>query len=497
MVVQRPAAAGAGVAGADAPQVRPAAHHDVALDIDVAQVEPVGVGAGHHVAPALQRGVGDYRQVADADRAQAARRGAERRLDLVGVGRPDRRGAGLVDQLLLHQGVVAAQQHQGELPVDDVGQGLDLPLAGHPVGRRLQVGDGLHARSGELLGGRHRGGVLGRRHRRGGLLDVGGVVAGGAADDVVLARLGGGHELHRGAPAHGAAGRLGGDERDAQAREDPAVRLVVQVEGAVQPRLVQVEAVGVLHGELPHPQQAGLGAGLVAELGLDLVPDLRQLAVGAQLQRQQREDLLVGHAEREVGAPAVAQPEHLLAHGRPAAGPLPDLGRVHHRQQELLAADAVHLLADDLDDPGPHPHRQRQQRVVAGHELADVAGPQQQPVAGGVGTAGVLPEGWCKQLCPAHRACDLALSVGACHGPGGHARGATHTGVASPPVNRDGAFPSGVRTYSRWTISRPLGPARGARCPRGRALATIGGRTATCSARRPGDQATSHPATRR
>src|SRR6266498_1833501 len=108
----------------------------------------------------------------------------------------------------------------------------------------------------------------------------------------------------------------------------------------------------------------------------------------------------------------------------------PDLGRGSSRslvwswyqicggsREELRATDAVQLLADDLDDRGPDPHRQRQQRVVAGHELAHVDGPEQQAVAGGVGTAGVLPEGWYKELCPAHRACDLASSVGACHRP--------------------------------------------------------------------------------
>ena len=84
--------------------------------------------------------------------------------------------------------------------------------------------------------------------------------------------------------------------------------------------------------ELADAQQAGLGAGLVAELGLDLVPDLGQLLVAAQLVAGDGgHDLFVGHAEAELGALAVLEAEHVVAHAGPAAGLLPDLARVAGR----------------------------------------------------------------------------------------------------------------------------------------------------------------------
>ena len=90
-----------------------------------------------------------------------------------------------------------------------------------------------------------------------------------------------------------------------------------------------------------------LGAGLVAELGLDLVPDLGELLVAAQLLAGDvGDDLFVGHGEAELGALAVLQAEHVVAHAGPAAALLPDLFRVEGGKIELLA-DAVHLLADD------------------------------------------------------------------------------------------------------------------------------------------------------
>ena len=59
------------------------------------------------------------------------------------------------------QRVVAAQQHQGEHAVQEVHQGLDLP-----VGRSLvlvgEILDGAHPRGGERLGSGKQHGPFGR-----------------------------------------------------------------------------------------------------------------------------------------------------------------------------------------------------------------------------------------------------------------------------------------------------------------------------------------------
>ena len=103
-----------------------------------------------------------------------------------------------------------------------------------------------------------------------------------------------------------------------------AVGCVVLVVALVEAGRVDIEGVGVLHDELADTEQAGLGAGLVAELGLDLVPDLRELLVAAQLvARDGGHDLFVGHGQAELGAFAVFEAEHVVAHAGPAAGFLP------------------------------------------------------------------------------------------------------------------------------------------------------------------------------
>ena len=49
----------------------------------------------------------------------------------------------------------------------------------------------------------------------------------------------------------------------------------------IQARFIQIEGVAILHDELAHPQQARPGPRFIAELGLNLVPDLGQLLVAA------------------------------------------------------------------------------------------------------------------------------------------------------------------------------------------------------------------------
>ena len=113
----------------------------------------------------------------------------------------------------------------------------------------------------------------------------------------------------------------------------------------------------------------GARARLVALLGLEVVEDLRQVAVGAHLARDVEGDaLLVGHREHQVGAAAVLELEQLV--DVVAAGALPQLRRLQHRHQHLLRADRVHLLADDLLDLAVRPPAGRQEGPQPGADLA-------------------------------------------------------------------------------------------------------------------------------
>ena len=92
----------------------------------------------------------------------------------------------------------------------------------------------------------------------------------------------------------------------------------------VQAGGIHIEGVRILHDELPYPQQARLRPGFVAEFGLNLVPDLRQLLVAAQfLSGNVGHDFFMGHAQAQIGAFTILQPEHVVTHDRPAPTGLP------------------------------------------------------------------------------------------------------------------------------------------------------------------------------
>ena len=183
-------------------QVRPLAHRDVAGDVDPAIVPVVLVGPRGHVHPALQGEVGDHPMVAHTDRTETPRVGAKHLSDHLRLGRaPLRTGRG-IEELLLLETMIAAEQDDDGLPVDDVDQRLDLP------GRRRHLGMGFgkgldrpQTRGGEPL---HiaTGTVIDLVEPRRRSLDVRPIVTIGAGHDPVLTGVAPLHELDRLGAAH-------------------------------------------------------------------------------------------------------------------------------------------------------------------------------------------------------------------------------------------------------------------------------------------------------
>ena len=105
------------------------------------------------------------------------------------------------------------------------------------------------------------------------------------------------------------------------------------------------------------------------------------------------------HAQAKIGALAVLEAEHVVAHGGPAAALLPQLARKNGGQVKLLA-NAVHLLAHNADDLVHRALAEEQVVVNARAELADVAGAEQELVAGHFGVCRGLAKSGNKKLGP-------------------------------------------------------------------------------------------------
>jgi len=113
-----------------------------------------------------------------------------------------------------------------------------------------------------------------------------------------------------------------------------------------------------------------------------VVDDLRHLAVGVDLGAGEvGDDLFVGHREHHVTVGAILEARHFGADLVIAASFLPDIGRVDDRHHHFLAADGVHLLADDPFDLAHDPPTEREEAEDAGAERPDHAGAQHQLVA--------------------------------------------------------------------------------------------------------------------
>src|SRR6202163_3730423 len=168
----------------------------------------------------------------------------------------------------------------------------------------------------------------------------------------------------------------------------------------VEPGGVDIKRVRVLHDELTHPQQPRLRTRLVTEFSLNLIPDLGQLLVAAQLLAGDvSHDFFVSHAETKVGALAILEAKHIVAHRRPASASFPDFARIQRGQVELLS-DLVHLLADDAHDLLCSAIAEEQKRIDPGAQLTNVSSANQQFVASDLGISRSLAQSRDKEVRP-------------------------------------------------------------------------------------------------
>ncbi len=337
----------------------------------------------------------------DADWRAVTRLGADRP-DLLGGGRHDIVFAGDLAELGFVHVEVATDHAEDELAgLAHEEHGLGRPRQRHveQVRQRLDRGG---VRRLDLLD-REQVLRVGRGPAEGGDLAIGGVLALRVDQDRVLAVRGEGHELFRQRTAHHPDVGADLDVFEADAGEDAVVGGFVQGVRGVEPGGVDIQRVRILHRELADADQAAAGARLVPELGLQVIDDLRQLAVGVDLAgRQVGDDFLVGHRQHQVAFGPILEPRHFRPDRVVAAAGAPEIGRMHARHQHLLAADRVHLLADDRLALAHHAVPQGQQAEEAGSQGPDHRGPHHELVAGNLDIRRGVAQGSTEEMCHPH-----------------------------------------------------------------------------------------------
>ena len=171
---------------------------------------------------------------------------------------------------------------------------------------------------------------------------------------------------------------IGGDHDrlESQSLEGADVGIVLGLVADVEPGLVPVGAIGVLHDEFADTDQPATGARLIAPFGLEMVDLHRQLAVRLHdVGEEDTDDLLVRHGQDHVSAVAVLEPAEFRADRVIAAARPPDIRWMDDRHLHLLAADPVLFLADDLLDSVADALAEWEERVDPRAELADIPRP--------------------------------------------------------------------------------------------------------------------------
>src|SRR5829696_4766547 len=192
---------------------------------------------------------------------------------------PERRG-----ELRLLEAVVSPHEREDDAPILDDRHRLRRRRRVDPERRRERL-DRLDAGRLDLDRGVETLGGLGPARDAARDLEVGRVVAVLARHERVLPRARRSEEVERLAPAHHPRLRFHLVDLEPAPFEDPPVRGLVLPEADVEPFLIAVERVRVLHDELADAEEAAARARLVADLRLEVVEDLRQLLVRLELAR--------------------------------------------------------------------------------------------------------------------------------------------------------------------------------------------------------------------
>ena len=253
-----------------------------------------------------------------------------------------------------------------------------------------QILDGLFGRRVDLAQLFHFARLVFDQAGRG--FHVGAVIALIAQHDAVLADVGEQHILVRDLAAHHAG--IGADRHDlghAAARKDAVIRIIAALIVGLQIGLRGMEGIRVLHGELAHADQTAAAAGLIAELGLDLIDHegILIVAVG-DAAGILHGGLFMRHAQAHLRAGAIGEAQHLAADAGVAAGFLPQRGGHGDREEHLLAVDAVHLLAQNGLDLLGDALGDRRERVNAVADILDIAAAHHQRLAGDLTVGGRL-----------------------------------------------------------------------------------------------------------
>ena len=184
---------------------------------------------------------------------------------------------------------------------------------------------------------------------------------------------------------------LNGPEFQSASSKDADVGVHHLLVPHVQPLLIDVKGIRVLHDEFSGPHDAKARSDLIPKFGLDLVENERHLSIRSDLfSGDVRHDLLMGRPQAEVPIVSIFQPAQFLSIGLPAMALLPNLCGLDKGKQDLNGAGTVHLFANDRLDLSNGSKTQGKVGVDACCQFQDHARPKHQLMAWDIRLSRVL-----------------------------------------------------------------------------------------------------------
>ena len=185
----------------------------------------------------------------------------------------------------------------------------------------------------------------------------------------------------RKAPADVAAVRFYGSEMEAAPVEDPIVCVEHLPVTFLRALFRGIEAIGVLHAELPGSHNSEPRPDFITEFRLDLVEIKGKLSIRLYfIAYQGGNHLFMCRADAVIPVMPVFEAQEFLSIHMPPPRLPPELGRLHGRKKDLLGARPVHLFADDVFHLPDHAVSQGEIGVDPTGQLSYQSRPQHQLV---------------------------------------------------------------------------------------------------------------------
>ena len=138
--------------------------------------------------------------------------------------------------------------------------------------------------------------------------------------------------------------------------------MVVERVRVIEPCLITISRIGILHRELAHANEATARTGFIAPFCLEVIDLLRQLSPRTdELAEKVGHHLFVRHGENHVASATIFESTHLRANLVVSSRLPPEIGGVNDWHQHLLSTDGVHLFSDHLGHVHIDAHAERKE----------------------------------------------------------------------------------------------------------------------------------------